>query len=284
MPASDASVREPSLLQLKDFEPDTSGGLRRWVTRGQNFRVDWVEALRAGAGTDIESAFETLLLLPDVPATISQGATRIDAGARSVCILPPGRWTVQPKPGGACVVLASLAPGQTCGAINEAAYREPDPRIVPMGRPYVPRECGDHVRVMSIDRVQAPKDKPRLKMLQSATLSINWVEYEGVRDRTALSPHSHTNFEQGSLAIAGDFVHHLRVEWGANADLWQDDRHARLGSPSLMVVPVRLVHTSEGAGAGRHLLIDIFSPPRSDFIAKGWVANAADYAAPAGGD
>jgi hypothetical protein len=28
------------------------------------------------------------------------------------------------------------------------------------------------------------------------------------------------------------------------------------------------------------VLIDVFAPPRRDFIAKGWVANAADYAPP----
>jgi hypothetical protein len=47
-----------------------------------------------------------------------------------------------------------------------------------------------------------------------------------------------------------------------------------------MVVPVHTIHTSAGVGPGHHLLIDVFSPPRADFIAKGWVANSADYAAP----
>ena len=70
------------------------------------------------------------------------------------------------------------------------------------------------------------------------------------------------------------------MQWGENAQFWQEDRHARLASPSLMVVPVGLVHTSEGVGTGHHLLIEVFSPPRADFIAKGWIANAGDYAAP----
>jgi hypothetical protein len=47
------------------------------------------------------------------------------------------------------------------------------------------------------------------------------------------------------------------------------------------VIPVHLVHTTEGIGDERHLLIDVFSPPRRDFIAKGWVANARDYEPPA---
>lgn len=52
-------------------------------------------------------------------------------------------------------------------------------------------------------------------------------------------------------------------------------------SPSVAVIPVHLVHTTEGVGTERHLLIDVFSPPRRDFIAKGCVANARDYAPPA---
>ena len=59
----------------------------------------------------------------------------------------------------------------------------------------------------------------------------------------------------------------------------------RVPSPSVAVIPVHLVHTTEGVGPERHLLIDVFSPPRRDFIAKGWVANAGNYepAARAGG-
>jgi hypothetical protein len=122
--------------------------------------------------------------------------------------------------------------------------------------------------------------RPRLKMLQSATLSINWVEYEGVRDRTQLSPHSHDDFEQGSLAIHGDFVHHLRLPWGPDANQWRDDLHLSAPAGSLSIVPPGLIHTSEGLGEGRHLLIDVFCPPRGDFIAKGWVANSSDYLPP----
>ncbi len=53
-----------------------------------------------------------------------------------------------------------------------------------------------------------------------------------------------------------------------------------LASPSLTVGPVNLIHTSEGVRQEHHLLIDIFSPPRRDFIAKGWVQNAGDYVDP----
>ena len=259
---------------------DAAVGATQWTGRGQNFATAWHRAGPAASSIQVESADEVMIIVLDGAAVISGAGTRAEAPARSISILPAGAWQLDLTPGVTCVVLSSLRDGAKVGAVNESAYAQRDARIVPVGEAWRPLRAGAEVRIFSIDSVSASKDKPRLKMLQTATMSINWVEYDGPRDRHALSPHSHTAFEQGSLALAGDFVHHLRVEWGEDADAWQDDQHAQLGSPSLMVVPVRMIHTSEGVGTGHHLLIDVFSPPRADFIAKGWVANSGDYASP----
>ena len=48
----------------------------------------------------------------------------------------------------------------------------------------------------------------------------------------------------------------------------------------MLIIPPEVIHTSEGVNGGRHLLIDIFSPPRKYFIAKNWVLNASEYVAP----
>jgi hypothetical protein len=37
------------------------------------------------------------------------------------------------------------------------------------------------------------------------------------------------------------------------------------------------VHTTRAVGAGPHTLVDVFAPPREDFLARGWVLNAGDY-------
>lgn len=276
---STTAVRQPSLLNMAQ-PPDASDSATHWTGRGQNFATSWYRAGPAGSRTQVESVDEVMVIVLDGSVGISNTNTRVEAPARSICILPPNAWQLDLMPGVTCVVLSSLRDNAKTGAVNESAYAQADPRIAPVGTAWLPQRADGEVRIFSIDSVSASKDKPRLKMLQTATMSINWVEYDGPRDRRALSPHSHTSFEQGSLALAGDFVHHLRVEWGEDADAWCDDQHAQLGSPSLMVVPVRMIHTSEGVGAGHHLLIDVFSPPRADFIAKGWVANSGDYAAP----
>ncbi|MDO9438650.1 hypothetical protein [Hydrogenophaga sp.] len=288
MPHTANAILPPTLL---DFSTECAApGAAAWDARGQNFHVTWRRAGAEPLTVDTASADELMLIVLEAPVTIaSEGRATLTAPARTIAILPAGAWRLVLAPQATCAVLRSLrgadaeAAGVADGLVrNAAAYREPDPRIVPVGTPYRALRDADAVRLLPIEQVQASKDKPRLKMLQTATLSINWVEYDGPRDRSALSPHAHSNFEQGSLGLAGDFVHHLRSPWGPDASLWQDDRHAALASPSLMVVPVNLVHTSEGVGPGHHVLIDIFSPPRADFIASGWVFNSADYAVPAG--
>jgi hypothetical protein len=279
--AAEAAIRTPSLIEFQDHTAQVDPGLRHWTARAQNFAVTLAHVGGEGACLETRSPDEAMVLVPDAPATLYGAASlRIDVPPRSVCILPPGGWRIALPQGGRCAVLRSLRENAGAAALNEGQYAERDARIAPVGPAWPAARAAAGVRVIRIDEVSAPADRPRLKMLQSATLSINWVEYEGPRDRSALSPHAHPAFEQGSLALAGEFVHHLRVPWGADANLWQEDRHVRLGSPSLMVVPVGLIHTSEGVGTGRHLLIDVFSPPRADFIAKGWVANSADYAQP----
>jgi hypothetical protein len=283
MPPTEAIAdRDADLVRFLDHPPETKGGSRHWLSRSQNVVVEWVEAGAGARPFEVASEAEIMVLLLTTGAAIDGAGQQARAAARSLCILPPGRFSIAPDRAGACTVFASTR-SDLAGrrVLNQATYSRPDPRVAPVGAPYRRLKAPDRIEVIALDAVAAPADNPRLKMFQSATLSINWVEYAGPRDRTALSPHSHADFEQISLAAAGDFVHHFRVNWSRNANLWRDDRHERVPSPSVAVIPVNLVHTTEGIGAERHLLIDVFAPPRRDFIAKGWVANAHDYEPPA---
>lgn len=128
-----------------------------------------------------------------------------------------------------------------------------------------------------LDTLANSPGMPRAKLFQTSTMSINWVDYNGPRDRKALSPHCHGDIEQASLSIEGTFVHHFRTSWGADADLWRPDAHIEAGPGTVALIPPPIIHTSEGIGPGRHILIDIFAPPRGDFIAKGQVLNSSDY-------
>jgi hypothetical protein len=280
MSTSSSGVRHRGFADFNNTEPERIEGRRHWLMRGQNFWVEWVETPSGAEPFTHESAAEALLITDATPLRVegaARGAGATDVPAHAVCILPAGRHMVSATAGSYVLIASERQDLEGRRVLNEHAYLPADPRIRPAGRPYRRNEHRSQVEVLGIDAIKASADRPRLKMLQTETLSINVVEYTGVRDRTALSPHSHADFEQGSLAIAGDFVHHLRVPWGPNANQWRDDEHLAASSPSLLVVPVEMVHTTEGSGEGRHLLIDVFSPPRGDFIDKGWVFNSSDY-------
>lgn len=274
-------IRDRGFADFSTTPPEIIGGHRHWLMRGQNFWLEWVEFSAHPGGFSAESEHELMVIAPAGTLRIGSAAAGLPAvsvPAHSVAILAPGRYEISGDASALCAVFASQRADLGQRRVLEShTYENPDPRIDPTGTPYRRKQSGAAVQVLDIGAVMASKDKPRLKMLQTETLSVNIVEYAGPRNRAELSPHSHDALEQGSLAIAGDFVHHLRAPWGSDADKWREDEHLHAPSPSLLIVPVELIHTTEGVGAGHHFLVDLFSPPRADFIGKGWVANSADY-------
>jgi len=266
-------VRAPVVL---DFPDGKSAGESRWLARARNFTIDFALG-SAGTVLDVAVGTESFALLPDAATTLAGEGGSWSVAKNSVVILPAGRWRLSLEGLGQVAVLSTSNARPASSAINAAAFEAPDDEVAPVTSAWRRKQPLRAPQIFDMSQLQAPKDNPRLKMLQTETMSINWVDYEGERDRSTLSPHLHKDLEQGSLALAGSFLHHLRVEWGKDADLWQDDRHALVGSPSLLVVPVRMIHTTEGTGGGRHLLVDVFSPARADFVAKGWMLNAEDF-------
>ena len=253
--------------------------LARRSIRGQNFLIEWFEASQPTT-LEFASDDETMVILFDTSGKISSNKQSADAPPRSLSVLPAGTYEISLNSAGRGCILSTDRIDTPPTALNAASYQTPDIRVAPVGPSWPRVNSATSIQVFEIDKIKAPADNPRLKMLQSATMSINWVDYEGPRDRSALSPHSHADFEQASLAVAGDFIHHLRVQWGKNADEWRNDEHKFAGSPSVLIIPPDLIHTTEGVGDGHHLLIDIFAPPRRDFIAKNWVLNAGEYRDP----
>lgn len=250
-----STIPEPSFVRFGDGQPG------RTTAGACDFCVEWIVFGSPGQAIRIEAASEHFVIVGQGTLRIAPAAAagEVAVPADHVAIVPAGTHTLLGDPG-------------TQGAVITTRRAEFESRP-----PYGRRQMLAMPQVLSFDQIKASPEKPRLKILQTATLSINIVDYQGPRDRSALSPHSHAAFEQGSLALEGDFVHHLRTPWGSDAGQWRDDEHRSAPSPSLVVIPPHVIHTTEGVGDGRHLLIDVFSPPRQDFIASGWVFNAGDY-------
>ena len=82
-------------------------------------------------------------------------------------------------------------------------------------------------------------------------MMINWLEpSSGPRDVTQITPHAHPDFEQCSLVLEGEYVHHLRWPWTTNLLDWRDDDHQVCRSPSVTVIPPTSIHTSQAIGQG----------------------------------
>ena len=215
---------------------------------------------------------------------IEAAGEQVVAAPESLTIVPPGASSVTMATAGPIVRIFSNRAGDiAAAAVNAATYADGAPEVAPI-TPWPDPVGGFRLRHYAMKDFASPDPTPlKMRVFRSTNLMINIFEkWTRRRDETKLSPHSHDDFEQISLALEGAFVHHLRYSWGPNKTQWREDEHVRHASPSVLVIPARVLHTSQDVGEGATWLIDIFGPPRLDFSSKpGFVLNAEDYPMPA---
>ena len=251
-----------------------------WITRGANFVVA-VSQVKAGArlGHDNQPD-EYMVFLVDVAAAIEAGGATLQAKPDTLTIVPPGASSITAQGDGQIVrVFSSLAVDMAAAAGNANVYADGAPEVAPL-LPWPDPPQGFKLR----NYVLAEHTRPdtNMRIFRSTNLMLNIMTPRMVaRDVRKLSPHSHADFEQGSLAVKGDWVHHMRYPWTVDMLDWKNDEHLEMGSPSLLVVPPKVIHTSRNANDGGAWLVDIFAPPRMDFSSKpGMVCNASEYPMP----
>ena len=275
---------EPSADHFTDMVPhQTCDDAKTWISRGANFVV-CVSQVRAG--TKLQRAAqddEYMVLLVDLPARIDAGAASCNAERDSLTIVPPGASVVTALADGCVVrVFSHHATDLADAAVNAQVYARGAPEVAPLV-PWPDPVGGFKLR----NYLLAEHSKPdsNMRIFRSSNLMLNIMTPRLVaRDVRKLSPHTHVDFEQGSLALTGEWQHHLRHPWSADMTSWRDDQHIRIGSPSLTVIPPNVIHTSNNVNDGGAWLVDIFAPPRFDFSHKpGLVCNADDYPMPTQG-
>lgn len=275
-------LRPASVARWHDQPPqDETAGARTWVARGANFVVSVSEVV---AGTRLArhaQPDEYMVYLPDCGATLRAGHEAVDVEGQSVAIVPPGDSELVARGSGQVVrIFSHHAKDLLALASNAAEYADAPADVAPLV-PWPTPPDGFRLRTYSLaDHTQADSN---MRIFRSTNLMLNVLTPRMVpRDVHKLSPHSHADFEQGSLALRGQWIHHLRYPWVPDMSAWRDDEHLEVGSPSLTVIPPKAIHTSRNLNAGGAWLIDIFAPPRLDFSSKpGKVANEHDYPMPA---
>jgi len=256
-----------------------------WIARGANFVVV-VSEVKAGTVLAREAEKdEYFTLLPaGVGARFEAGDASIASDGDTLAILPPGNSRVVAQNAGLIYrVFTNRATDLVALAQNTANYADGAPQVAPLVEWPEPSD-GYRLRVYPLEKYSR-KGVPGIfgRLFRTRCLMINPFDVSPVpRDPAKMTPHAHDDFEQGSLIIQGAFVHHLRFPWGTDLTQWREDEHIEVGSPSLIVIPPRSIHTSQSVGQGPFQIIDIFSPPREDFSSKpGLVCNADEYPLPA---
>jgi len=285
--AAATTTPRPAVVHDLSGTPDelSAAGSRHWWVRGQNFVVGYT-LLVAGDPLEItDIPDEHVIVLADdthaepvleVSTEGAPGQTARVAG-QSLVIAPPGTTRVTSTHDLRILrVFSARAADALSRARNSADYAELDEAVTTL--PAHPRESGPGT--LRVHRMSDVADDPtRLgRIFRSDSLLVNWFAPQvGARDVDRLSPHVHDAFEQGSVTLRGDYVHHFRTPWTPRLRDWRSDEHHPTASPSVALIPPGIVHTTRAVGDGVHVLIDVFAPPREDFLEQGWVLNGDDY-------
>lgn len=280
-----APIKAPQYAEFDGTPSDeiSAAGSGTWYFRGQNFVLAFTR-LRAGDSltrTGQEHEYVVLVADPEVAVTVEANGEFAHVEEQVMVVVPAGDSRVTAGADATVVRLFDQRSADVLAkATNAEAYVVPDARVRQL-EPWPDPVDGARLRVYYPERV-GPEPGRFGRIFRTSSFMVNFLDVQqGPRDPEKLSPHYHDDFEQCSLAVEGEYVHHIRTPWTPKRSQWREDDHRHVGSPSVVIIPPPTVHTSEAVGQRANRLIDIFCPPRADFSAKdGWVLNASEYPQP----
>ncbi|MFD1880967.1 hypothetical protein [Paracoccus pacificus] len=283
-PATGLIAKEQLALFYASDPQATGPGWKSWYHRGNNFVLAYSQTEPGAVLSREGQPDEYVLYLPDAGpgAVVEWGGETVEIPGQSIAFIPAGDSRVTLGGGGQVTRLFTIRSRDLAGAASNADAYDQHRHHIPAFAPWPDPVGGWKVRHYALDVPDAPGRFGRI--FRCTTFMVNVFRPQvGPRDTTKLSPHHHDDFEQCSLTLRGDFVHHLRWPWTVDMADWREDLTITVGSPSSLIIPPPVIHTTRSVGAGENDLVDIFCPPRIDFSQKdGWVLNADDYPMPNG--
>jgi hypothetical protein len=281
------AARKATKSEFRKMAPQIADSkVKTWITRGGNFAVVVSEVEPGAVLNRAGDPEEHMVIVPPNGPTliISTRSETVEAKADSLTIVPPGASTIIARSKGLFAQIYSKASTDIMAlASNAATYADGAPELAPPDLWPIPRG-GYKLRHYPLGRyAKADGDRIQPRLFRSTNLMVNlFVPFKTRRETTGLSPHWHDDFEQASLTLSGEWVHHLRYNWGPDLATWIPDDHGEMTTPSIIIIPATVVHTSRDVGDHESALYDIFCPPRLDFARKkGFVLNEDEYPLPA---
>ncbi|MDG4830395.1 hypothetical protein O7627_13910 [Solwaraspora sp. WMMD1047] len=280
-------MSEPTIAAYHDFndrDPDETGELAaHWYAPATNFvvvtsRVDPGARLVTEANPD-----EHCLILPTGAASVRVTASgdEVTAEENTLVVLPPGDSVIEVLTAGHVHRVFSSATATYARAKRYAVPVHPAAPVAPLV-PWPDPVDGFRLRRYALAELTHLDGVQRTFRTTNMMIKLAPAK-DHRREPTALSPHQHDDFEQASLVVHGEWIHHVRSPWGKDSTTWRTDEHRRVGSPSVTIIPPPQIHTSQSVGPRLNQLIDIFAPPRVDFsLTPGKVTNADEYPMPEG--
>lgn len=273
---------EASYLKFRSMPPQEQGDFGgTWYGRGQNFLVAYTEAAPGATLSIDDHPDEYLVLAPDTNTTVEvRTATEHRRATYSLFIVPPGSSTVVVSSGGRIFrFFTTLNAALAAKAVNAQVYAQRQPNVLPY-QPWPGPRDGYRLRCYSLDIPLEQQVHGRMFRSSNLLIYISRPRM-GPRDKTRVTPHHHEGFEQGTINLEGEVIHHVRWPWMKNMTLWREDEHVYCPRGSLAVIPPPSVHTTEHISPGLNMELVVYSPPRADWAEQpGWVMNAGDYPLP----
>lgn len=277
----DSPIKAPHYVEFDYIAPQImSDASTTWITRGTHFSLTYSKLKKGQTLERKKQKEEYLVILPhsDSAATFYIENIERAVSGQALVVIPPGDSLIKAN---ADTEIVRLFDERTEDIIEQAENKQDfnlkDPRIPVLEVGKEPID-GHKLRIYPLEDIEQKEGRfGRIFRTQAFMVNILYPFY-GPRPKNQLSPHYHNNFEQCSLAVSGQFEHHIRTPWTADMSTWRNDDHRLVGSPSVTLIPPPTIHTTRACGENENQLIDIFCPPRDDFSAReGWVLNADEY-------